>query len=138
MALFLSNFYFPGSYIPFSGCVGQTGTFYVALVRMLKEGLGLTARDSPLISYDSVTEDEDKLAKIKNLTMFYEDLSNNALPQWLFITPNMTNDGHDSSVTVAGTWAKNFLEPLLTNDNFMNNTLVFLSPSLFLSLRIPN
>jgi acid phosphatase len=61
--------------------------------------------------------------------MFYEDLNNNALPQWMFITPNMTNDGHDSSVTVAGTWAKNFLEPLLTNENFMNNTLVFLSSS---------
>ena len=117
--------------MPFSGFVEQTGTFTLQKVRMLQEGLGLTARDSPLISYDSVTEDEDKLAKIKNLTMFYEDLSNNALPQWLFITPNMTNDGHDSSVTVAGTWAKSFLEPLLTNDNFMNNTLVFLSQSLF-------
>jgi len=84
-------------------------------------------KHNPLISYDSVTEDENKLAKIKNLTMFYEDLNNNALPQWMFITPNMTNNGHDSSVTVAGTWAKSFLEPLLTNENFMNNTLILLT-----------
>jgi len=62
--------------------------------------------------------------------MFYEDLNNNALPQWMFITPNMTSDGHDSSITVAGTWTKNFLEPLLSNENFMNNTLVLLSPAL--------
>ena len=32
--------------------------------------------------------------------------------------------GHDTTVTVAGTWTRKFLEPLLTNKNFMNNTLV--------------
>lgn len=53
------------------------------------EGLELI-RHSPLMSYDSVTSRQDRLAKIKNFTMFYEDLSNNALPQWMFITPNMS------------------------------------------------
>lgn len=84
-------------------------------------------KHNPLISYDSVTKDEDRLAKIKNLTMFYEDLNNNALPQWMFITPNMTSDGHDSSITTAGKWTKDFLEPLLTNEKFMNNTLILLT-----------
>jgi hypothetical protein len=42
------------------------------------------------MSYDSVTSNLDRLAKIKNFTMFYEDLANNALPQWMFITPNMS------------------------------------------------
>ncbi len=36
------------------------------------------------------------------------------------------NDGHDTGVTVAGQWARSFLDPLLTNSNFMNNTLVLL------------
>jgi hypothetical protein len=45
---------------------------------------------SPLVSYDSVTSDLNRLAKIKNFTMFYEDLTNNRLPQWMFITPNMS------------------------------------------------
>jgi len=45
---------------------------------------------SPLMSYDSVTSNLNRLAKIKNFTMFYEDLANNALPQWMFITPNMS------------------------------------------------
>jgi acid phosphatase len=79
------------------------------------------------MSYDSITSNEDRLAKSKNLTMFYKDLENNSLPQWMFITPNMTSDGHDSSVTVAGQWVKNFLEPLLNNKNFMNNTLILTS-----------
>lgn len=45
----------------------------------------------------------------------------------MFITPNMTDDGHDTSVTVAGAWANRFLTPLLSNKNFMNNTLVLLT-----------
>ncbi|TVY45515.1 Phosphate-repressible acid phosphatase [Lachnellula subtilissima] len=84
-------------------------------------------KHNPLMSYDSVTSDLDRLAKMKNLTMFYNDLDSNKLPQWMFITPNMTNDGHDTSVTVAGAWAKGFLEPLLTNPNFLSRTLVLLT-----------
>lgn len=39
----------------------------------------------------------------------------------------MTSDGHDSSITVAGNWLRGFLEPLLTNKNFMQNTLVLIT-----------
>jgi hypothetical protein len=42
------------------------------------------------MSYDSVTSNLDRLAKIKNFTMFEADLNNNQLPQWMFITPNMS------------------------------------------------
>ncbi len=42
------------------------------------------------MSYDSVTSDTERLAKSKNFTMFYQDLSANLLPQWMFITPNMS------------------------------------------------
>lgn len=69
----------------------------------------------------------DRLSQIKNTTMFQQDLANNQLPQWMFITPNMTSDGHDTTVTVAGSWTMNFLAPLLNNTNFMNNTLVLIT-----------
>ena len=59
--------------------------------------------------------------------MFYEDLENETLPQWMFITPNMTSDGHDSSVTVAGSWTRNFVTPLLKDKRFMKNTLVLIT-----------
>jgi acid phosphatase len=44
-----------------------------------------------------------------------------------FITPNMTDDGHDTDVTFAANWARGFLTPLLNNSYFMNNTLVVLT-----------
>ena len=39
----------------------------------------------------------------------------------------MTSDGHDTSVTVAGQWLKNFLGPLLNDPHFMQNTLVLIT-----------
>ncbi|CZR55787.1 related to phosphate-repressible acid phosphatase precursor [Phialocephala subalpina] len=84
-------------------------------------------KHNPLMSYDSVTSNEDCLEKSKNFTMFYSNLKVGTLPQWMFITPNMTNDRHDTSVTVAGAWAKSFLEPLLSNPTFMQNTLIILT-----------
>jgi hypothetical protein len=45
---------------------------------------------SPLISYESVTNCPERIANIKNFTLFEEDVANNKLPQWMFITPNMS------------------------------------------------
>lgn len=84
-------------------------------------------KHNPLVSYDSVTSDLNRLAKIKNFTMFENDLAANKLPQWMFITPNMTNDGHDTSVTTSGQFARNFLTSLLSNPNFLSRTLVLLT-----------
>lgn len=39
----------------------------------------------------------------------------------------MTNDGHDSSLSHAATWTKNFLTPLLKNPYFTNRTLILLT-----------
>ncbi|KAF2741377.1 phosphoesterase-domain-containing protein [Polyplosphaeria fusca] len=84
-------------------------------------------KHNPPVLYDSVATKANRLAQIKNLTLFNQDLNNDALPQWMFITPNMTSDGHDTSVTVAGTWTRKFLEPLLNNPKFMKNTLVMVT-----------
>ena len=35
--------------------------------------------------------------------------------------------GHDSTVTVAGSWSRNFIEPLLNDTRFMKNTLLLLT-----------
>lgn len=84
-------------------------------------------KHNPLILYDSVTSNATRLSLIKNFTSFYSDLNATALPQWSFITPNMTDDGHDTNVTFAASWSRSFIAPLLNNSYFMNNTLVVLS-----------
>ncbi|KAL1619944.1 hypothetical protein SLS56_009911 [Neofusicoccum ribis] len=84
-------------------------------------------KHNPAVSYGNVLNAPERLSVTKNLTLFQQDLEAGTLPQWMFITPNMTSDGHDTSVTVAGAWSRTFLEPLLDNPKFMNNTLVLLT-----------
>ncbi|KAI5459125.1 phosphoesterase family-domain-containing protein [Mariannaea sp. PMI_226] len=91
-------------------------------------------KHNPGVLADIITRDERRLSQIKNLSMidtkrsqFHKDFKANKLPQWMFITPNMTSDGHDTSVTVAGKWCHDFLKPLLTDTRFMKNTLVLIT-----------
>ncbi|KAF9880653.1 phosphoesterase [Colletotrichum karsti] len=114
--------------MPFSGFEGM------AWVNRQNGANDYVRKHNPPIFFDSVTKSEQRLSQIKNISMinkdasmFHRDLKANKLPQWMFITPNMTSDGHDTSVTVAGTWTRNFLEPLLNDKNFMSNTLVLVT-----------
>lgn len=84
-------------------------------------------KHNPLILFDSVTSDAGRLSQIKNFTSFEDDLKNQKLPQWSFVTPNMTNDGHDTSVTFASVWERGWISKLLTNEYLMNNTLILLT-----------
>jgi acid phosphatase len=85
-------------------------------------------KHNPLVIYESVSGNATRSANLKNFTLFDQDLANDALPQWMFITPNMTNDGHDTNITFAGTFAHAFLTPLLANPNFNSDrTLIFLT-----------
>ncbi|KAL4867614.1 hypothetical protein BDV12DRAFT_171016 [Aspergillus spectabilis] len=84
-------------------------------------------KHNPKILFDSVTEDSTRLRQIKNFTSFYEDLANHKLPQYSFITPNMTNDGHDTDITFSGTWTWDFLITLLDNEYFTKDTLILLT-----------
>lgn len=107
--------------MPYSGFEG------LAWVNQQTKANDYVRKHNPAILYNSVADNPNRLSQIKNLTQFYKDLAANKLPQWMFITPNMTSDGHDTSVTVAGAWTKNFLTPLLNDKKFMNNTMVLVT-----------
>ncbi|KAL4804020.1 phosphoesterase family-domain-containing protein [Aspergillus unguis] len=84
-------------------------------------------KHNPLVLFDSVTEDATRLRQIKNFTTFYQDVKNHRLPQYSFITPNMTNDGHDTDISFSGTWTWDFLIDLLDNEYFTKDTLILLT-----------
>ncbi|KAK5653355.1 hypothetical protein OQA88_9047 [Cercophora sp. LCS_1] len=84
-------------------------------------------KHNPLMLFDSVALNETRRSQIKNFTAFYEDLRRERLPQWSFITPNMTNDAHDTNLTFSARWTRNFLTPLLQNPHFTRDTLIVLS-----------
>jgi len=114
--------------MPFSGFEGKSW------VNQKNGANDYVRKHNPAVIFDKVTHFEDNLAQIKNLSLtdtahsqFHKDLAADALPQWMFITPNMTSDAHDTDVTTAGSWLKAFLGPLLTDKKFMHNTLVLVT-----------
>ncbi|KAJ2981935.1 hypothetical protein NQ176_g1718 [Zarea fungicola] len=91
-------------------------------------------KHNPAILHESVTKVPSRLAQVKNMSLtdtsrseFHKDLTADKLPQWMFITPNMTSDGHDTDVRTSGKWCRYFLEPLLKDPRFTKNTLILLT-----------
>src|SRR5262249_14019536 len=51
-------------------------------------------KHNPFISFKSVSEDPTRLAKIVNASQLRTDVQGNALPQYVWYTPNIQHDGH--------------------------------------------
>ena len=60
-------------------------------------------------------------------TQFARDLKNGTLPNFSFVTPNLSNDAHDCSVDVADSWLKNNSAPLLANSQFQEDGLLIVT-----------
>jgi phospholipase C len=64
----------------------------------------------------------------RNFNDFTADIKADALPQWIFVTPNIVNDAHDTTVDFAGKWLDFWLEPLLKDPRFNDDrTLILLT-----------
>lgn len=84
---------------------------------------GLYARKHvPFMSFIPIQEHECE--NIVPATRFAEDLKAEALPNYMFYSPDIDNDGHDTGLSYSSNWLKGFLEPLRKNEIFMKGTLI--------------
>ncbi|EMD36963.1 hypothetical protein CERSUDRAFT_95231 [Gelatoporia subvermispora B] len=83
-------------------------------------------KHNPLIIYDSVSNVTERALRIRNFNDFAVDLNASAMPQWSFITPNLVDDGHDTTIDFIGNWLTFWLMPLLQDDKFNNNRTIIL------------
>jgi acid phosphatase len=49
------------------------------------------------------------------------------MPAYSFYTPNITNDGHNTDASFAGTWLVNFLESTIYDAGFLEEALVLIT-----------
>lgn len=89
--------------------------------------LAYVRKHNPLVLFDSITNNATALNSIKSFSSFEDDLKAQNLPQWAFFTPNMTNDGHDSSLAYAANWMRGFISGLMDNTYFWNDTMILLT-----------
>ncbi|KAJ5185184.1 Phosphoesterase [Penicillium cf. griseofulvum] len=108
-------------HIPYAGFQGYNysnqATYHPDYVR----------KHNPMVLYDSVVVNDTRARSIKSFEDFENDIRDKKLPQWAFITPNMTNDAHDTNITFAAKWERPFVAKLLENEYFFNNTLLLLT-----------
>lgn len=83
--------------------------------------------DSPFVSYDSITSKGERLLNIDSFATFQRAFAAKKVPQFVFMSPNMMNDGHNSSLETATQWSHRFLEPLITDKAFDERTLIALT-----------
>ena len=55
-----------------------------------------------------------------------KDIAAKALPDYVFITPNLDNDMHDGSIQQGDTWLSNEIPKILATDEFKNGGVLFL------------
>lgn len=85
-------------------------------------------KHNPTIIYDSVALVPSRAALHRNFNDFAADINASAIPQWLFVTPNLVNDAHDTTIDFAAQWMQFWLLPLLQDTRFNSNrTLILLT-----------
>ncbi|KAJ5130953.1 uncharacterized protein N7515_006992 [Penicillium bovifimosum] len=84
-------------------------------------------KHNPMVLYNSVVANNSRARSIKSFEDFERDLEDKKLPQWAFITPNMTNDAHDTNITFGAKWERKWVSKLLQDEYFFNDTLLLLT-----------
>ena len=85
-------------------------------------------KHNPLIIYNSVATVPSRAALQRNFNDFATDVNASAIPQWVFVTPNLVNDGHDTDINFMSQWIQYWLMPLLQDPRFNDNrTLILLT-----------
>lgn len=74
-------------------------------------------KHNPFASYDSVANHGFKLINVRSLDDFMRDVDAGTVPQFVMMSPNMLNDGHDTTLEYATKWSRDFLEPLIKDNS---------------------
>jgi len=72
---------------------------------------------NPFVYLSDVVNSSEK-ANIVPFTQLATDIAANALPNYAFITPNSSHDGHSANLAATDAWLKTNLAPLLASPTF--------------------
>jgi len=92
-------------------------------------------RHDPFTYFSDVQSSSSQASNIVDFTQLAADISNNALPDYAFIVPDVTNDAHncppgmtacsdEQKLANADQWLASNIQPLLASSAFQNSLLV--------------
>jgi predicted secreted protein len=81
-------------------------------------------RHNPLAYMTDVQNNASQQQNLAPFTQFAQDLAAGSLPDFSFIVPNLCDDAHDCSLSVADSWLKTNIDPLIKNPVFQKDGLL--------------
>ena len=80
---------------------------------------------NPLAYFNDVANSSEKYNLVP-FTHFASDLTNQRLPNYSFIVPNMLHDAHDGSLSTADSWLKTNIAPLIASATFQKDGILII------------
>ena len=84
-------------------------------------------KHNPFIYFDHVRFNPERCRQIVPLTQLDADLQSNALPDFVWITPNICNDMHDCGVDIGDNWLKDWVPKILASTAWQNQGVLFIT-----------
>lgn len=81
----------------------------------------------PLLAFASIRDNPDRCGRVVPGSQFMRDARAGKLPNYSFYTPNMFNDGHDTSLEFSSNWLKGFIGSLDRTIAMHQRTLVVIT-----------
>jgi acid phosphatase len=66
-------------------------------------------------------------SEVVSFSKFHDDMANGNVPRFVWITPNMCNDGHDCSTAVADRWLANVVPEIQATSAWKNGGLLIIT-----------
>jgi phosphatidylinositol-3-phosphatase len=84
-------------------------------------------KHNPFIYFDNIRNNPARCDRIVPFTQFAADLQANALPDYVWITPNMCNSMHDCSLETGDTWLQTWISQIIAAPAWQQNGILFLT-----------
>lgn len=81
-------------------------------------------KHNPFISYTNIAQNSARCANIQDYEAFKRDATSGNLPNYAILSPNLSDDGHDTGATFASNWLQQNFDGLFNDEGFMKDTLV--------------
>jgi hypothetical protein len=78
----------------------------------------------PLLGFESIEKNPGRCARVVNAREFMRDARSGHLPNYSFYSPNVFNDGHDTSLGTASAWLKGFVQSFRATLGMHQRTLL--------------
>jgi hypothetical protein len=84
-------------------------------------------RHNPCSYFDDVVNSTTQVQNLVSGTQFDTDVSNNQLPNFSFVAPNLLDDAHDGTLAVADAWLQAHIDPLIKSSSFQQGGLLIIT-----------